>query len=138
MRRAIKANFLQKHFPDLKAFLCSPETRRQNLEPNYKFMIATKESFEPHSSEQLPNSKRVYVAGKLHPDVRVPMREIALTPTKSFQRRRSKQTSRCASMIAPGRGAIRISPARPKKACPRCGATGFCSAATWRNTTAAK
>ena len=47
-------------------------------------MIATKESFEPHSSEQLPGSKRVYVEGKLHPDVRVPMREIELTPTKSF------------------------------------------------------
>jgi phosphomethylpyrimidine synthase len=62
-------------------------------------MIATKNSFEPstlrsssatedgedgHSSEQLPNSKRVYVIGKIHPDVRVPMREIELTPTKSF------------------------------------------------------
>ena len=47
-------------------------------------MIATKESFEPHSSTQLPDSKRVYVAGKIHPDVRVPMREIELTPTKSY------------------------------------------------------
>src|SRR5882757_4297248 len=46
-------------------------------------MIATKDSFEPHSSEQLPNSKRVYVEGTLHKDVRVPMREIELTPTKS-------------------------------------------------------
>ena len=47
-------------------------------------MIATKESFEPHSSEQLPGSKRVYIAGKIHPDIRVPMREIELTPTKLF------------------------------------------------------
>src|SRR5208282_3360086 len=68
-------------------------------------MIATKESFEsarvaqasrlsddasrvvesqPHSSEQLPGSKKVYVAGQLHPDVRVPMREIELAPTKSY------------------------------------------------------
>jgi hypothetical protein len=47
-------------------------------------MIASKESFEPHSSEQLPNSKRVYVRGALHKDMRVPMREIALSPTKSF------------------------------------------------------
>jgi phosphomethylpyrimidine synthase len=47
-------------------------------------MIATKDSFEPSSSEQLPNSKRVYVAGQIHPDVRVPMREIELTPTKSY------------------------------------------------------
>ena len=47
-------------------------------------MIATKESFEPHSSEQLPNSSRVYVAGQLHADVRVPMREIAVGDTKSY------------------------------------------------------
>jgi phosphomethylpyrimidine synthase len=48
-------------------------------------MIAHPEtSFEPHSSEQLPNSKRVYVRGKLHPDIRVPMREIELAPTKSY------------------------------------------------------
>ncbi len=45
-------------------------------------MIATKDSFEPHSSEQLPNSTRVYVQGELHPEVMVPMREISLTPTK--------------------------------------------------------
>ena len=44
-------------------------------------MIATKDSFEPHSSEQLPNSKRVYVTGQLHPDIRVPMRQIQLSPT---------------------------------------------------------
>src|SRR5438132_2919405 len=31
-----------------------------------------------------PNSKRVYVAGKLHPEVRVPFREISLAPTKSI------------------------------------------------------
>ena len=48
-------------------------------------MIATKDSFEPHSSEQLPNSKRVYVPGKLHAGVRVPMREIKLTPTKKSE-----------------------------------------------------
>jgi phosphomethylpyrimidine synthase len=68
-------------------------------------MIATKDSFEttreaqvtrlsddatrvvespPHSSEQLPNSARVYVAGALHKEIRVPMREITLSPTRSF------------------------------------------------------
>jgi phosphomethylpyrimidine synthase len=36
-------------------------------------MIASKESFEPHSSEQLPNSKRVYLPGQLHAEVRVPV-----------------------------------------------------------------
>ena len=44
-------------------------------------------SFEPHSSEQLPASSRVYLQGQLHSDVRVPMREIKLNPTKSFNGR---------------------------------------------------
>jgi len=47
-------------------------------------MIASKDSFEPHSSEQLPNSKKVFVAGTIHPDVRVPVREIELSPTKTY------------------------------------------------------
>jgi len=51
-------------------------------------MIADpKSSFEPHSSQQLPASTRVYVSGCLHPDLRVPMREIALSPTKGFDGR---------------------------------------------------
>ena len=32
----------------------------------------------------LPNSRKVYVAGKLHPQLRVPFREISLAPTKSI------------------------------------------------------
>src|ERR1700710_3076360 len=47
-------------------------------------MIASKDSIEPHSSDQLPASTRVYVPGELFPDVRVPLREIALSPTKSM------------------------------------------------------
>ncbi len=31
-----------------------------------------------------PNSKKIYVAGKLHSDLRVPFREISLAPTKSM------------------------------------------------------
>ncbi|MBK8038375.1 MAG: phosphomethylpyrimidine synthase ThiC [Verrucomicrobiaceae bacterium] len=51
-------------------------------------MIADpKTSFEPHSSEQLPASTRVYVEGQIHKDVRVPMREITLSPTKAFNGR---------------------------------------------------
>ncbi|HEX5220279.1 MAG TPA: phosphomethylpyrimidine synthase ThiC [Verrucomicrobiae bacterium] len=46
-------------------------------------MIASKESFEPHSSEQLPASKKIYVEGT-QPGVRVPMREIGVSPTKSY------------------------------------------------------
>jgi len=50
-------------------------------------MIATKDSFEPHSSDALPNSKRIYVSGKIHCDLRVPFREINLSPTKTFNGR---------------------------------------------------
>src|SRR2546430_1476513 len=34
--------------------------------------------------KSLPNSRKVYVAGKLHPDLRVPFREITLAPTKTM------------------------------------------------------
>jgi phosphomethylpyrimidine synthase len=47
-------------------------------------MIASTDSFEPSSQDQLPNSKRVYVNGKIHPDVRVAFREISQSPTKSL------------------------------------------------------
>ncbi len=47
-------------------------------------MIATKAAFEPHSREQLPNSRKIYVPGALHPGIRVPMREIEVSPTKSY------------------------------------------------------
>src|SRR5262249_37028941 len=39
-----------------------------------------------HSAEKpLPNSRRIYVSGKIHPDIRVPFREISLAPTKSLK-----------------------------------------------------
>ncbi|HWD93016.1 MAG TPA: phosphomethylpyrimidine synthase ThiC [Verrucomicrobiae bacterium] len=47
-------------------------------------MIASKESFEPHSSDALPNSTKVFVPGEIHPDIRVPMRQIEVTPTKTY------------------------------------------------------
>jgi phosphomethylpyrimidine synthase len=51
-------------------------------------MIADpKTSFEGHSSEQLPASTRIYVEGQIHKDIRVPMREITLSPTKAFNGR---------------------------------------------------
>ena len=50
-------------------------------------MIATQDSFEPHSLDQLPASSRVYVQGQIHSDVQVPMREIKLSPTKDFNGR---------------------------------------------------
>ncbi|MGI8891475.1 MAG: phosphomethylpyrimidine synthase ThiC, partial [Chthoniobacterales bacterium] len=48
-------------------------------------MIADKDSLEPKSSDYvMPNSRRVYVEGQIHPEVRVPFREISLAPTKDF------------------------------------------------------
>src|SRR5436190_16011944 len=39
---------------------------------------------KPQSTDTaLPNSSKVYVPGQLHPDIRVPFREITLAPTKS-------------------------------------------------------
>src|SRR5205814_7453525 len=32
----------------------------------------------------LPNSKKIYVSGKIHPDIHVPFREISLAPTKTM------------------------------------------------------
>src|SRR5947207_12169159 len=34
--------------------------------------------------KSLPNSQKIFVAGKLHPDLRVPFREISLAPTKTM------------------------------------------------------
>ena len=35
-------------------------------------------------SAPLPNSRKVYVSGQLHPDIRIPFREISLAPTKTM------------------------------------------------------
>jgi phosphomethylpyrimidine synthase len=49
-------------------------------------MIASNETLptEPQSTDALPASNRIYVEGTLHPEIRVPMREIELSPTKNF------------------------------------------------------
>ena len=52
-------------------------------------MIAPKDPIEPSyadlsSTNALPASTRVYVKGSIHPEIRVPMREIELSPTKNF------------------------------------------------------
>jgi phosphomethylpyrimidine synthase len=39
---------------------------------------------DPGSDKPLPNSRKVYVSGSVHPDIRVPFREISLAPTKSM------------------------------------------------------
>src|SRR4051812_37434838 len=40
---------------------------------------------EAKSSQPLPNSAKVYRSGKVYPNVRVPFRQITLSPTKSFR-----------------------------------------------------
>ena len=50
-------------------------------------MTASSTKLEPRSSDPLPNSRRVYVSGALHPDVRVPWREITLAPTRTINGR---------------------------------------------------
>ena len=35
-------------------------------------------------SSSLPNSRKVYISGKIHPDIRVPFRQISLAPTKTM------------------------------------------------------
>ena len=45
-------------------------------------MIAAKDSLGPRSTDQLPNSRKTYSVGTIHPGLRVPRREIALAPTR--------------------------------------------------------
>jgi phosphomethylpyrimidine synthase len=61
--------------------MLAKETLPPSAPPRF-IMIATKQSFEPHSSDALPNSKKIYLPGALHPRLRVPLREITLSPTK--------------------------------------------------------
>ena len=99
-------------------------------------MIATQDSFEPHCSEQLPNSTRVYVEGQIHPDVQVPMREITLSPTKAFNGRiEINDPVRVYDCSGPwGDPAFE---GTVEKACPPCAKRGSAPATTSTNTTAA-
>src|SRR5881392_4208442 len=48
-------------------------------------MIAPNDSIDSQSTDAPPpNSKKIYVSGKIHSDVCVSFREIALAPTKSI------------------------------------------------------
>ena len=46
-------------------------------------MIASKNSFD--SERALPNSAKLYISGHRFPDIRVPLREIQLHDTKTFE-----------------------------------------------------
>src|SRR5215471_9539970 len=45
-------------------------------------MTSTNDS--PNGDYVMPNSRRIYVNGELHPQIRVPFREISQAPTKSL------------------------------------------------------
>src|SRR5688572_17923171 len=47
-------------------------------------MTSKKETNEPGAETPLPNSRKVYLPGQIHPDLRVPFREISLAPTKTM------------------------------------------------------
>src|SRR5438552_7490991 len=67
---------------------------RQAKRPPYKNMIAPKNSIVvgDAGSENAKtgitdpgyNSRKIYVAGEINPDIRVPFREISLAPTKTM------------------------------------------------------
>src|SRR5712692_3843771 len=68
-------------------FMKKPVLSTDSLGPDLhrskeKNLRKSAKSVEKKSS--LPNSRKVYVAGKLHPDLRVPFREISLAPTKTI------------------------------------------------------
>src|SRR6187549_3808585 len=100
-------------------------------------MIATKDSIEPHSSAQLPASTRVYVQGELFPEVRVPMREIELSPTRTLSGA-LEETRRCGFTTARGRGAIRNSKESRRMDCRRRVRRGSRRGKMWKPTMAAK
>jgi phosphomethylpyrimidine synthase len=47
-------------------------------------VVSQTDNAKRSSDAPSPNSKKVYVPGKLHPDIRVPFREISLAPTKTM------------------------------------------------------
>src|SRR5438067_12878984 len=55
-----------------------------SLKPNSNQKKSAKSASSAVNSSSLPNSKKIYVSGKIHPDIRVPFREISLAPTKTM------------------------------------------------------
>jgi phosphomethylpyrimidine synthase len=69
-------------FPRFPAVPSVVACQTLNARTSAAAMIARPQDFDPHSREPLPASRRVHVAGTLHPGVRVPLREIRLAPTR--------------------------------------------------------
>src|SRR6266699_3383031 len=67
------------------AFLLSDRINRMDKMNSEKSNGAGNSADSVNSVENpLPNSEKIFVAGKLHPDIRVPFREITLAPTKTM------------------------------------------------------
>src|SRR5437773_11726069 len=54
------------------------------IEPKIPLAAKVNETAVSDRGYSLPNSRKIYVAGELHPEIRVPFREIALAPTKTM------------------------------------------------------
>lgn len=68
-------------------------TPKSPLEPEANRVANVARSKSPNGSDEVvidksdykfPSSQKVYVSGELHPDIRVPFREISLSPTKTM------------------------------------------------------
>ncbi len=77
------------------------------------------------SDYRFPASRKVYTQGHLHPDVRVPHREISLSPTRDHLTGRWKTTRPCASMIPAGRTPIPTCASISGRDWPRCASPGY-------------
>jgi len=76
-------------------------------------MIAPKESFEPHSSDALPNSTRVYAPGRIYPAVQCPCARSGIA-TKSFSGRIEVNEPVRSVRLLRAVGVIRRSRERPR------------------------
>src|SRR5207245_3221441 len=60
-------------------------SKQKNLRKSLASRSRTKAAAKSvEKKPSLPNSRKIYVPGKLHPDLRVPFREISLAPTKTM------------------------------------------------------
>src|SRR5437773_9069252 len=66
------------------AFLLSDRINKMNKMTSEKVNGADSVHSVHSVEKSLPNSRRIYVKGELHPEIHVPFREISLAPTKSM------------------------------------------------------
>jgi phosphomethylpyrimidine synthase len=66
------------------AFLLSDRINKMNKMTSEKVNGADSVDSVHSVEKSLPNSRRIYVKGELHPEIHVPFREISLAPTKSM------------------------------------------------------